>query len=229
MIQSLIARKLFKITLTGLIATLGAIVLKPQATQAAERISFTLPIFGEFNLSVDSLEVFAEEGKITKEFNFYAKRIDDKTLDRLRQLLQRKFEFDTTAIYKQTNAPIGERFLRQMGKAIYTHPKRNGIYAIRAAVLLAATDEAGLTPINVLRKFPGKEIQINTKLIRSVIKETSNFFSYNQSTVKAIAEIAETEIAAQPQIDFEQLADLRQPGNYEVRYRATTFEIERSR
>lgn len=230
MIQSVIARKISKIALTGLIATLGAIALKPQATLAAERVSFTLPIFGEFNLSVDSLEVFAKEGKITKEFNFYAKRFDEKTLTTLRQILQREFEFDTTAIYKQTNAPIGERFLRQMGEAIYTHPDRNGIYAIRAAVLLAATDkEEGLTPINVLRKFPGKEIQIDAGLLRSVFKETFNFFAYNDSTVKAIAEIADAEIADRPQTDFEQLADLRQPGNYEVQYQPTTFEIERSR
>ena len=208
---------------------MGAIILKPQATLAAERISFTLPVFGEFNLSVDSLEVFAEEGKITKEFNFYAKRFDKETLATLRQLLQREFEFDTTAIYKQTNSPIGERFLRQMGEAIYTHPERNGIYAIRAAVLLAATDEAGLTPINVLRKFPGEEIQIDAGLLRSVFKETSNFFAYNDSTVKAIAQIAETEIAKQPQTDFEGLADIRQPGDYKVQHQPTTFEIERSR
>ncbi len=175
------------------------------------------------------MEVFAKEGKITKEFNFYAKRFDEKTLAQLRQILQRKFEFSTTAIYKQTNSPIGERFLRQMGEAIYTHPKRNGIYAIRAAVLLAAIDEARLTPINFLRKFPGEEIQIDAQLIRSVIKETANFFAYNDSTVKAIAQIADAEIAAQSQTDFEGLADLRQPGDYAVKYRAKTFEIERSR
>lgn len=229
MIQSVIPQKPFKVTLAGLIATLGAIALKPQATLAAERINFTLPILGEFSLSVDSLEIFANEGKITKEFNFYAKRLDEKTLDRLQSLLQRKFEFDTTAIYKQTNAPIGERFLRQMGKAIYTHPDRNGIYAIRAAVLLAATDEEGLTPINILRKFPGSEIQINTRLIRSVIKETANFFSYNQSTLRAIAQIAEAEIAEQPETNLDGLVDLRQPGDYAVNYKATTFKIERSR
>ena len=230
MIPGSLGKQIFKITTTGLIATLGAIILKPQVTLAAERISFTLPVFGEFNLSVDSLEVFAEEGKITKEFNFYAKRFDEKTLATLRQILQRKFKLNPTAIYKQTNSPIGERFLRQMGEAVYPHPEQNGIYAIRAAVLLAATDkEEGLTPINVLRKFPGEEIQIDAGLLRSVFRETSNFLAYNDSTVKAIAQIAETEINKLPQTDFEELADIRQPGNYKVRYQPTTFEIERSR
>ena len=230
MISGSLGKQIFKITTTGLIATLGAIVLKPQVTLAAERISFTLPVFGEFNLSVDSLETFAKEGKITKEFNFYAKRFDEKTLATLRQILQRKFELNPTAIYKQTNSPIGERLLRQFGEAVYPDRGQNGIYAIRAAVLLAATDkEEGLTPINVLRKFPGDEIQIDAGLLRSVFKETSNFFAYNDSTVKAIAQIAETEIAKQPQIDFEGLADIRQPGDYKVQYKPTTFEIERSR
>ncbi|MEM8832550.1 MAG: alpha/beta hydrolase, partial [Cyanobacteria bacterium P01_G01_bin.19] len=204
--------------------------LKPQATLAAERISFTLPVFGEFYLSVDSLETFAKEGKITREFDFYAKRFNEETLTIFRQILQREFELNPTAIYKQTNSPIGERLLRQFGEAVYPHHGQNGIYAIRAAVLLAATDEEeGLTPINVLRKFPGDEIQIDAGLLRSVFKETSNFFAYNDSTVKAIAQIAETEINKLPQTDFEELADIRQPGNYKVQYKPTTFEIERSR
>lgn len=127
---------------------------------AAESISFTLPVFNEFNLSVDSLEVFAEEGKITKEFDFYAKRFDEKTLAILRQILQREFELDITAIYKQTNASIGKRFLRQLGEAVYPHHQQNGIYVIRAAVLLAASDESqGLTPINICVSFLAKRFK----------------------------------------------------------------------
>lgn len=178
----------YRIALLSLVASLGVVstVLKPKPSLGAERISFSLPVFGEFHLSVDSLEVFANEGKITKEFYFYAKRFDPETLAQLRELLQQQFEISPITIYRLTNTPLGERFLRQMGEVVYTHPERNGIYAIRAAMILAASDSEGLTAINLMRQFPTEEIQLNTKLILSLVKETNNFLAYTDSTVTPI-------------------------------------------
>lgn len=229
MIHRLCPKKVFATTLS-LFASLGimSVVLKPKPSLGAERISFYLPVFGEFKLSVDSLETFAKEGKITKEFDFYAKRFDSKTLAQLRGLLQQQYEISPTIIYRLTNTPLGERFLRQLGEVVYTHPERNGIYAIRAAMILAASDPEGLTAIDLMRKFPTEEIQLNTKLIFSLIEETNNYLAYNESTVKAIAQIAE-EISSQSQVDFDRLPDLRLPGNYAVKRKEISFEVKRVR
>ncbi|WP_233219910.1 alpha/beta fold hydrolase [Pleurocapsa sp. CCALA 161] len=215
----------------SLFASLGvmSIALKPKPSLGAERISFYLPVFGEFQLSVDSLEIFAKEGKVTKEFDFYAKRFDRETLDRLRGLLQQQYEISPTIIYRLTNTPLGERFLRQLGEVVYTHPERNGIYAIRAAMILAASDPKGLTAINLMRQFPTEEIQIDSKLIFSLVKEANNYLAYNESTVKAIAQIAEEEITSQSQVDFDRLPDVRQPGDYGVERKAISFEVDRLR
>ena len=51
---------------------------------AADRIAFDYPPFGEFTLSTQSLEVFAKEGKITKDFAFYAERATPQQLAQLR-------------------------------------------------------------------------------------------------------------------------------------------------
>ena len=230
MIHRLYPKKVFA-TLLSLCASLGVMstILKPKPSLGAERISFSLPIFGEFKLSVDALEVFAEEGKVTKEFDFYAKRFDRETLDRLRGLLQQQYEISPTIIYRFTNTPLGERFLRQLGEVVYTHPERNGIYAIRAALILAASDPNGLTAINLMRKFPTEEIQLNTDLIFSLVKEANNYLAYNESTVKAIAQIAEEEISSQSQVDFDRLPDLRQPGDYAIERKEMSFEVEQIR
>lgn len=223
--------KLQKLILTSLLAGLSAlsIVLKPKPSLGAERISFSLPVLGEFHLGIDDLEVFAKEGTITEDFAFYAKYLDEETLAQLRRALQQEFDLDPTVIYKLTNAPIGEKFLRQLGEVISTHPERNGIYAIRAAVLLAATDSEGLTAINALRKFPTQEIRVNTNLIFSLIEETASFLAYNDSTVQAIAQIAESEISSQPTTDFARLQDIRKPGAYSVKKKAITFPINQIR
>ena len=229
--KKLLKIKLLKIIFTGLLASLGtmSIALKPKPSLGAERISFSIPVLGEFHLSVDSLEVFAKEGTITPEFNFYAKRLKPETLAKFRQALQKQFDVSPTTVYRVTKMPMAEDFLRQIGEVIYTHPGRNGLYAIRSALILAAADSAGLTPINVMRHFPTQEIQLNTKLIFSLVKETGNFFSYRDTTVEAIAQQANSEAAAQKGIDFEQMPDLRQAGSYSVAQQTMSFKIERVR
>ncbi|WP_238568953.1 alpha/beta hydrolase [Xenococcus sp. PCC 7305] len=203
---------------------------KPKASLGAERISFYLPIFGKFNLSVDSLEVFAKEGIITPEFNFYASRLDAKTTERVRAALQKRFEVSPTAVYRMTKMPMGEDFLQQLGKAMYTHPGSNGLYAIRSALILAAADETeGLTMINFLRHFPTSEMQLNSNLILSLIKEFGTFLSYNDTTVEAIAQQAQSEITSQQQFNFAQMPDLKEPGDYAVDQKTISFEINQVR
>ncbi|MDJ0650138.1 MAG: alpha/beta hydrolase [Xenococcaceae cyanobacterium MO_188.B19] len=231
MIQTTISKKLLKIILTALLASLGTafMELKPKASLGAERITFSFPVVGQFNLSVDSLAVFAEEGKITPEFEFYAKRLDDKTLSRFREALQERFDVSPTTVSRVTNMPMGENFLRQLGEVIYTHPKRNGIYAIRSALILAAADAEGLTFINFMRHFPTQDIQLNTQLIFTLIKELGNFLSYNETTINAIAEQGSREVNSQQIADFEQMSDIREPGSYSVVQKTMTFAINQIR
>ena len=223
--------KLFKIILIVLLACLGTIstTLKPKPSLGAERISFTLPVLGEFYLSVSSLEVFAKEGKITPEFDFYAKRLDRQTLSRFRRALQKQFDISPTTVFRMTKMPMGEQFLKQIGEVIYTHPGRNGFLALRSALILAAADSEGLTAINFLRHFPTQEIQLNSKLIFSLLQEAGNFFAYNDTTVEAISQQAQSEAIEQQGVDFEQMPNLLQPGSYAVAPKTMTFEIERVR
>ena len=200
--------------------------LKPKPSLGAERISFSLPIVGEFYLSVDSLEVFAKEGKITPEFNFYAKRLKPETLAKFRQALQKQFDVSPTTVFRVTKMPMGEDFLRQIGEVIYTHPGRNGLYAIRSALILAAADSEGLTAVNIMRHFPTQEIQLNTKLIFSLLKQAGNFFSYRDTTVEALAQQANSEVTSQQGLNLGQLSDLRQTGSYPVVQKTMTFKIE---
>ncbi len=229
MIQSRTRKKLLNIIFTGLLASLMSIAVKPKPSLGAERISFYFPVLGKFSLSVDSLEVFAKEGRITPEFNFYASRFDQQTLNRFRQALRAQFDVGPAMVSRLTKMHLGEQFLKQMGEVVYTHPGRNGLYAIRSALILAAADSEGLNPINVMRHFPTQEIQLNTKLIFSLLKEANNFSTYNDTTIKAIAEQANSEAVEQKEVDFKQLPDLRQKGYHPFTQKTMTFKIEQVR
>jgi predicted dienelactone hydrolase/ABC-type amino acid transport substrate-binding protein len=224
-------KKTLKRLYTGFLASLAliSIALKPKPMLGAERISFSLPVLGEFDVSVDSLELFAKEGEIASDLQLYTSRLDRQTVTQLRQALQQQFDVNPATVYRLTNMAMGEKFLKEIGEVIYTHPNRNGLYAIRSALILAATDPEGFNAINVMRHFPTQEIQVNTKLIFSLIKETANFLSYNKTTIAAIAQSANREVASQPKIDLGQLPDLRQPGTYPIKKKTITFEIEEIR
>lgn len=209
--------------LTIAFSTFGMVaMLKPPPTHAAERISFSILILGEFHLSVEALEIFAREGRITPEFAYFAKRLDAESLENLRQILQTNFDIEPITMYRLTNLPMGEDSLRRMGKVVYTHPKRNGMYAIRAALILGTTEPDGLNAINFLRHFPGEEMQLNAMLIPSLAKETKSFLRYVDTTVKAIAEQAATEIKTQSAIDLKFVFDLYQIEQYQVPIGSTT-------
>ena len=217
--------RIFKLALAIAVAGGGLIALKPRSTTAAEKITFPLSILGEFQLSVDDLAVYAQDGTITPEFAYYANRLDEKTLGQLRQILQTSFAVEPITVYRVTNMPMGEDFLRRLGKIIYTHPERNGLYAIRAALIQASGEPEGLTVINFLRHFPTEEIQLNTDSIFAIVKEAENFFQYKDTTVKAIANQAEREITDDAKLNLANLPDIQQPGKYQVNKTTKTFSV----
>jgi predicted dienelactone hydrolase len=185
-------------------------------------------VLGEFKLNVEDLATFAETGEITLEFAFYANYLDEQTRQRLRQILQTSFDVKPITVYRLTNMAMGEDFLERLGNIIYTHPERNGFYAIRSALILASAQPEGLTAINFLRQFPTDEMQLNTDKIFAIVKEAQNFFQYKHTTIEAIAEQARKEIS-QTKTNSKDLPDLRQPGQYRVKKETLTFPINAMR
>ncbi|PMB20019.1 hypothetical protein CEN45_17890 [Fischerella thermalis CCMEE 5198] len=126
----------------------------------------------KLRLSVKSLEVFAKEGRITREFEFFAKRLKPEKLERLRKLLLYKFNTTPVAVSQLMYSPIGEEYIRQYGAMIKTRTGQNGFYAIRSALVLAAADPEGLTGLSFIRHFP-TDIQISVKDFLELLDELS--------------------------------------------------------
>lgn len=146
----------------GLTLGIGAIVFTASPVQAAEQIYLEVgPLL--FSLSVESLETFVQEGKITKEFARYANQFDRQTQEKLRQALQRPYEMDEVTVYRMTEIPVVVDFLRGLGDVINTPSGINGFYAIRSALVLAAAQEGSWTLMDVIRQFP-TDIRIDTGL-----------------------------------------------------------------
>lgn len=158
----------FWLGLWGLIIPLIA-----QPALSADKLYF---IYGPFNfpLSIDSLEIYAKEGRITKEFAFYASQFDEKTLIGLRHTLQQRHTIDGVRFSRLLRTPLMEDLLKSMGNIFSTHPNSNGFYAIRGALISAALhqDKEGWTAIDVMRHFPTESISMDTKLATEILKDS---------------------------------------------------------
>ena len=180
---------------------------------AAERISFFYPPFGEFSLSVDSLETFAKVGKIDQDFSFYASRATPQQLAQLRDLLQQRFNLTPTLVSQVTYSPIGEQLVQQLGKLLLTESRQNGFYAIRASLILAAADREGLTVVNLLRKFPSNTVRVNFTEGLRIVDDLSQLLKKKDEVVASLQKEAIAQ-AANSTVDFSKQPDLRSPGKF---------------
>lgn len=188
----------------------------------AERISFFFPPFGEFSLSADSLDLYAKEGKINNELEFYAQRATPQQLAQLRDLLQQRFNLTPTLVSQFTYSPIGEKVVQRLGELVLTDSRQNGFFALRAALILAAADPQGLTVVNVLRKYPSNTVRLNFSEGLGIVKSLSELLKTRDTVVTFIQQEAKIE-AANSTVDFSQQPDLRRPGNFGLEKISFTF------
>ncbi|NET77744.1 alpha/beta hydrolase [Okeania sp. SIO1F9] len=201
-------------------------LFKPKPVDAAERIVFKVPNFTDLYMSVDSLEVFAKEGIISNYFAFYAAFMEEEDLANLQKVLQKRFDIPPELISRLTNMAMGEDFLKYFGQLVQINPDINGYDAIRTALIEAASDpEEGFTIINVIKKFPAETIRISTNFLSEFSNELTTFNEYRDTSVTAIIEQTEKQVATDPKIDYSQLADLSKPGPYKVIKKSISFEI----
>lgn len=213
-------------------------VVIPTPAQGAERIYLSYgPL--EFSLPVESLATYAKEGKIDRQLAAYTDRLSPQQLQQLRKILVTRIDVKPLAIAQFLYSSQGEFVLKRVGQIVETKAGQPGFYAIRAALIQAAASPEGLTPLNVLEKFPTYGIRINSARGFQVIEELSNLIRRTDLAIaaverQALAEASSPPIASSSQQKlpslfesptdyFSQRPDLRQPGS--VKYTTETLRL----
>ncbi|MCU0570282.1 MAG: alpha/beta hydrolase [Oculatellaceae cyanobacterium Prado106] len=192
--------------------------------RAAERVLFSYGPF-EFSVAVADLDRFAREGTVSKDLGFILNRFSPERQAQVRALLKLRHQVDPVVVSRVTYSSTGERLLKRLGQMIQTEDRQNGLYAIRGAVLLSASDPEGLTVNNFLRKFPTNARLDIVKVLdfvdelTGIIRDTDRFMAelQQQSTIAAKAE-SPTETTP--------FADLTQPGEFGVAMQTLNWRDE---
>jgi predicted dienelactone hydrolase len=164
---------------------------------AAERVELFYGPF-EITLQVDDIQHFADTGEVRGSLRPVARRLAPTQIDGLRGLLNRSFNLDVTMVGELTYSPVGSRLLGQLGELVQTNDQRSGFSALRASLILAASQEPELTIMAVLRQFPLETMQINYALAQQLLGESQAFFQRRDAVLAALAAQARQDLVPDP-------------------------------
>ncbi len=174
-----------------------AIALAPQAalpTQAAERVIFSFGAGIERSFSVDTIEAFVLEGRITDELAPYSGMIadlDPAAIEQARELFSQRADIDVTTVAQFAYTPQGEFLLNQVGDVFRTGARLSGSKGLRGAAILAAADtEEGLTILNVIRRFPTPVLRIDIREGLAITQQATSSLNQSNLAIDLIEQIA---------------------------------------
>ncbi len=183
--------------LLGTIAATIAATVSPVLAKA-ERIYVTYGLL-ERSVQLEALERYAATGQLDDDLYVYTSYVSEEQRQQLRKILQTKAEISPVAISQFLYSPQGELLLKRLGQVIQPEARTDGAVAIRSALILAAADPVeGLSPLNIMRKFPTRGIRVDLQKTLQVAGEIEKVFSQNQRYVNQVAANADLAAAAAP-------------------------------
>lgn len=209
----------------GLISAL--IITLP--SYGAQKLYF---VYGGLNLSlkIESLELFAKEGKINSDLQFYLRDATEEQKNKFREALVTPIKLSPLLVWQFFNDPMAEDFLFRIGKAINIQGGGNGKYALRAAFVNSSFDPQGITLLNVLKNFP-TNIQLDLELILKASKLAEKIIQASWEMTQEMKQLSAQQTATDPPVNFAELTDLSKPGPYQVikqRWELTDTQRNRS-
>ncbi len=166
------------------------------AAPAAERLTISYGLL-ERSISLDGLIDYADKGLLDDELYVYTRYVKPEQRERLRRTLRLKSDLSVVAVSQFLYSPQGQILLQRLGEVIQPESRDNGLYAIRAAVILAAADAEGLTPINVLRRFPTPGIRIDLQKTLQLADALDDLITQTNQVSAGITQQVDREIATQ--------------------------------
>ncbi len=203
------------------VVTFAAITI-PLPARTAEEIVAHYPPIRDITVSVRDLEDFARDGKIPANYADLAKQVSPAQLQQFRQALQQRFEASPVYVSQLTDAPLTRDLFDRIGELIQPDSRQNGFRSLRSALISAAKDRKdGLTILNFLRRFPGRQIHLDLAGAFAIYDNFTELFKRRDNMVVTLDRLATAE-AETSKIDFSSQLDLRQAGT--SRWQKRQFE-----
>ncbi|MEM6434966.1 MAG: alpha/beta fold hydrolase [Cyanobacteria bacterium P01_D01_bin.115] len=201
---------------------LGAGAIATLPVWGADRIQFFYGPF-EATITLEELEAIATDGAAAEADGLLTNQLNENQLTSLQGFLNTDFDVDVVMMSRLSYSDVGAELLQRLGQILQTESGANGAQALRAALVLAAADEAGLTVLNVMRQFPLDTIQLNLPLVQKVIAENQATFQRQIEVVDRLQQQALSQAENGAELISTSASDPRQIGDYPWRMETVTF------
>ncbi|WP_193197806.1 alpha/beta hydrolase [Nostoc sp. MG11] len=136
---------------------------------AAERMVLKYGIFRE-SLSVEELSTFAQTGELSRSLrvNLALARQNPRAI---RQYLTQPVKVNPVFVDRVLNSPVGNVILDQISEVIHTPSRRADRQAIRAALVLSASQDGQVSLIEIIENYPTTEVEADGDRLESAYRQ----------------------------------------------------------
>lgn len=180
---------------SALLLGAGASLCVGHQAIAAEKIVLTYGPFRQ-GINVSDLEAFAKKGETTatiRQILGFAKQDPE----RLQGLMTLEIGLNPRTLARVIYSNTGEKLTDEIGKTIRTQRRIEGGKAIRAALMLAASD-GKVSVLDILKKYPLRQVYVDVASIGATVEKVQGLAGNLQSLLQeATSSSSATSVAPQ--------------------------------
>ena len=141
-----------------LLSAIATILLFTPRALAAEQVVLKYKIF-RASLSVRELTIFTETGELSSSLEAYLD-MGKQNPTNVRRTLISPVNVDLIFLDRLLNSSVGNILLDRVSLAVHTPSNRANRQALRAALVLSASDDGQLTLMEIIQKYPTREVHV---------------------------------------------------------------------
>ncbi|MGC9526492.1 MAG: alpha/beta hydrolase [Limnospira sp.] len=181
----------------------------------------------EISVSVESLKIYAETGKVNWELFPYFLFLNSYHQKTLNEFLQMRFYVGLLQVRQSLNSPMGILFLQTLGEILQVRGGENGSDALREALFEVAQNDEGFTVFDLLQQFPG-ELQLDTVAILQLSNRIDSVIAKTEALNEALENITIAIASTETAHNYDELPELNRAGNVNFsRQILTLFDRDR--
>ncbi|MEM6425077.1 MAG: alpha/beta fold hydrolase [Cyanobacteria bacterium P01_D01_bin.128] len=149
-------------------------------------------------VAVEDIEIFAETGEITGTLEPYARYFTPDQLEQARVGLNQTADISAISVSQFLYTAQGKFVLKQLGQVIRTQGRQSGVLGLRAALVLAAADQQGLSLVSVFRAFPTPGIRVDLAQGLAIAEGVNRAINQAETAISLVQQTASQEVASSP-------------------------------
>jgi len=163
---------------------IAQLIKKP--LQTTETVVVRYGSFAE-SISLAQLENVVKTGKFPDSFKTYTNRLSEEQHNLIVKALRTKIPINVATMSNLLNTQIGTTILKDLASVIYPEDDGGRAKALRASLVLAASEPTGFSLLSFIAAYPSKNLEINLSQAFRVFKSLNTAFWQTQQFMSAIA------------------------------------------